>query len=94
MEISFIHDLLSTHLYPYYDSLVNKDDKDLAEIKSIRADLEKALSEEQLKLADKYKYLCDLREEYIEFQMQVRILNYGVKIGMELQEFFDEHFKP
>ena len=92
MEISFIHELLSTHLSPYYNDLVNEDDKDLAEIKSVRAELEKALSEEQLKLSDKYKHLCVLREEYVEFQMQVRILNYGIKIGMELQEAFTKYF--
>lgn len=89
MEATTLFDLLDQKLLPYYEELQKEDPDEIAKLENMREELEKALTDEQLKLSDTYKNSCALREELIEIQMQIRILNYGVKIGMELQKAFD-----
>lgn len=91
MENSLLYDLLERKLNAYYDKLVTADKTELEEIKDARAKLEKALTKEQLELSDAYKHLCVLRDEYIEFQVKIRLLNYGVRIGMQLQKSFVDY---
>lgn len=89
MEATTLFNLLDKKLLPYYEKLQNEDPDEIAKLEDMRKELEKALTDEQLKLSNKYKHSCALREESIEILMQIRILNYGVKIGMELQKAFD-----
>ena len=52
--------------------------------------LEKALTKEQIKLVDSYTHQINMREEYIDSQTEIKLLNYGIKIGMQLQKAFDD----
>lgn len=91
MEISILYELLfNRYIGDYRKELENeKDDNFTKWLNTSRIELEKTLNTEQLQLLNKYKHNYDLREEDIDFQTGIKILNYGIKIGMELQKAFD-----
>ncbi|MDE6355947.1 MAG: hypothetical protein K2L67_01765 [Clostridia bacterium] len=91
MEDSLIFDLLfKGHIFDYREKLEKEEnDAIYKSLSEARAKVEKALDEEQLKLVDNYVYHFNMRKDELEFMTGIRILNYGVKIGMELQKAFD-----
>ncbi len=91
MEKSVIYDLLSpTALMPYREKL--KEENYDKCIKKDREKLEAAFTEEQLKTIDRYITALNLFEEDIDFQVQIRTLNYGIKIGMQLRNSIKDLF--
>lgn len=90
MEESLIYDLLSHKLYEYRQKLEKEENNFSEWIKKSREDLEKSLTSEQLKLVDSYKHNLILREEDIMIREEMKLLNMGIKIGMQLQKAFDE----
>jgi len=91
MEKSLLYELLTqSYIYDYRNELEKEENDNLSKwLRDSREVLEKNLTAEQLKLVQSFEYRLNSREEYIDFQMGIRILNYGVKIGMELQKAFD-----
>lgn len=91
MEDSIIYGLLFRNYIFDYRKQLEKDESDKISkwVLESREKLEKNLSAEQLELVDSYKHFLTLREEDIDVQTEIRILNYGIKIGMELQKAFD-----
>ena len=92
MEDSIIHELVfRKYIYSYREQLEKDESDNISKwVREARADLEKCLTAEQLKLVDKYKHDLILREEDIDIQTEIRLLNYGIKIGMQLQKAFDK----
>ena len=98
MEVSIIYDLLAPDkLYPYRTELKGADDNFTRWERKDREALEKSLNEEQTKLLKNYLHSLMLLDEYINGQVELRALNYGIKIGMQLQHsikdldrYFDE----
>lgn len=92
MEESLLMDLIETNsLLKYRDELRKNESDPLAVSKrAAYGKLVKSLTGEQLKLVKEYKFQADLYEEDINVQTNIKILNYGVKIGMQLQKAFDE----
>ncbi len=91
MEKSLLYELLTqSYIYDYRNELEKEENDNLSKwLREAREVLEKNLTAEQLKLVQSFEYRLNSREEYIDFQTGIRILNYGVKIGMELQKAFD-----
>ncbi len=91
MEKSLLYELLmQSYIYDYRNELEKEENDNLSKwLREAREVLEKNLTAEQLKLVQSFEYRLNSREEYIDFQTGIRILNYGVKIGMELQKAFD-----
>ncbi len=92
MKTSLLHELLSqTHIFDYRGKLENEKDDNLSIwLKQSEEALEKNLNAEQLKLVEDLRYQLASREEYIDNQVEIKLLNLGIKIGMELQKAFDE----
>ncbi len=81
---------MQSYIYDYRNELEKEENDNLSKwLREAREVLEKNLTAEQLKLVQSFEYRLNSREEYIDFQTGIRILNYGVKIGMELQKAFD-----
>lgn len=91
MENSLLYELLTqSYIYDYRNELEKEENDNLSKwLREAREVLEKNLTAEQLKLVQSFEYRLNSREEYIDFQTGIRILNYGVKIGLELQKAFD-----
>ncbi len=98
MEFSVIYDFLShDKIYPYREELEKEENTYTRWVRESREKLEKTLNEEQLKLVDTHLHNLCLLNEYIECQVGIRTLNFGIKIGVQLQksikdlyEFLDE----
>lgn len=99
MEVSLIYDLLAPSKIDKYREKLENDDSDVFKQDEIKAreKLEQSLNEEQAKLLKDYLHYLDMLEGYVDFQVEVRTLNYGIKIGAQLQHsikdlyrYFDE----
>lgn len=92
MEESLLYELIERkYLSDYREKLNNEENDNLSKwLRESREVLEKNFNADQLKLIDRYVYYLDTREDYINFQVDTKLLNYGVKIGMQLQKAFDE----
>ena len=92
METSFLYDLIYMVKLKDYRDKLEKDENDgfFKDERKAREELEKTLSTEQLKLLKDYIFHFDLRLDYLNYQTDIKLLNYGVKIGMELQKAFDD----
>lgn len=98
MEDSVIYDLLLMEkLGPYREELEKKEDGFKKMADEEREKLKTTLNEEQLELVDKYVHSLNLHEENVNFQVESRALNFGIKIGVQLQKsikdlyrYFDE----
>ncbi|MDE7181786.1 MAG: hypothetical protein K2O41_01970 [Clostridia bacterium] len=92
MEASLLYDLIDMRKLLDYREELMKDENDVLfkDEREAREKLEKALSKEQMKLVDSYKHYIGMREGYVNYQLGIKVLNYGVKIGMELQKAFDD----
>ncbi|MDE5721297.1 MAG: hypothetical protein K2I30_00950 [Clostridia bacterium] len=92
MEYSLLYDIIEMNkLNDYRDELI-KDENDgfFKDERCAREELEKLLSKEHMKLVDRYKFHINLREGYINYQTSIKLLNYGIKIGMQIQKAFDD----
>ncbi len=92
MEYSEIYDLLEMKKLGKYREELEKDENDNFNIsmQESRELLVKKLGSDDIKLLDKYKFDIDMRNDYINYQVGIIVLNYGIKIGMQLQSAFEE----
>lgn len=92
MEGTFLYDLVAICLRKYRMQL-EKDTKNVYNkwVVEWREKLENALNAEQLDIADGYAHSLRAWDEDIQLMYEIRVLNYGVKIGMELQKAFDDY---
>lgn len=89
MDNSLIFDLIEIKLLKYREQ-IEKENAYLKDISEAREKLEKSLSTEQFELVKSYGHTLLLREEDIELQCEIKLLHYGIKIGMQMQKAFDE----
>ena len=92
MDTSLLYDCIELSRLGKFRENVRKDDacgflKDELEL---RKKLESALNEEQLELVDSYFHCVRMCEEHVYFYSDIKLLNYGIKIGMQIQKAFDE----
>ncbi len=88
MQESFICDLIEmAHLGELREKLRN--DESYNCVKDDNAALD-TLNPEQFKLVKDYIFNCHLKEEFIYRQSDIKLLNYGIKIGMQIQKSFDD----
>ena len=92
MQDSLLFDLLQAKLlYNFREELEQQNGDNFSRwVNEARKELENKLNEKQLKLVDKYVSSINLREEEINFNVGIKTLNYGIKIGMQLQKAFDQ----
>lgn len=90
MEDSLVHELLSLKLCLYRHELEQVDDNFTKWENQSREKIENSLSQEQLEQVDKYLHNHNLREEGIELQYEIKLLNYGIFLGMQLQKAFEK----
>ncbi len=93
MDETFLYELVARkYIYDYREQLEKDNSDNLSKcVAEGREALEKALNKEQLKLVDRYLAELDYKNGYINLMTGTRILNYGIKIGMNLQKSFDEY---
>lgn len=91
---SIIHDLLSDKLHAYREKLQKQNSYLSSSLKEERDELEKTLTPEQLKLVDKYIFSLSMWNDDISAEVEIMAINYGIKIGMELQTFFLSELNP
>ena len=89
MDNSLIFDLIEIKLLKYREQ-IEKENAYLKDISEAREKLEKSLSTEQFELVKSYGHTLLLREEDIELQCVIKLLHYGIKIGMQMQKALDE----
>ena len=92
MDTSLLYDFIDLSRLSDYRGELTKDENDgyFQNERKAREELEIVLSKEQMKLVDKYKHCFNLREGYINYQLGIKLLNYGIKIGMQIQKAFDD----
>lgn len=92
MDISIIFEMLNDVYIQKYRKELKKNETDplAREVQKSYSILEKELNGEQLKLVKSHIHYNVLLEEWIDMLLGTKILNYGIKIGMQLKEQFDE----
>lgn len=92
MEKSTLYDALYDAYFSDFRAELEKEQNDYPTkcVQDAREAIEKKLSAEDLKLVDDFIFNFSLREDFINRQAGIKILNYGVKLGMELEEAFKE----
>lgn len=91
MEESLIYDLLEKeYIFTYREELEKCNNYYMEWINKERKNLEKILNKKQLKAVDSYKLSCKWREDYLDYLIGIKTLNYGIKIGMEMQKAFEQ----
>lgn len=53
-------------------------------------ELEKLLNEEEKKSLKSYSLAIENKLDYIYYNLKIKVLNFGIKIGLELQKAFME----
>ena len=92
MEDSILYDLIAARTSKYYDELTEDKNNNFYKWKQeAKEKAEKTLNKEQLDLVDSYIYSANLYQEYIDMSIGLKLLNYGVEIGMQLQKAFTEN---
>lgn len=92
MEESFICDLIEmAHLGELREKLRNDESYNCVKDDNAALDkLKNTLNPEQFKLVKDYIFQNQLKEEFIYYQSDIKLLNYGIKIGMQIQKSFDD----
>lgn len=91
MEDSIIFELLEDKYVGKYREELSKEENNFTKwINQSREALEKAFNKEQLNLADNCIKDIQRHEYFIDYQVGIKILNYEIKIGMELNKAFSD----
>lgn len=92
MEKSFIYDMLEINLlYDYQTELRNKDEGNyLKEADEAENNLLNVLDEEDKSKLKEFKYRTNMFYEFLYYNISVKVLNYGIEMGMQLQNALDE----
>lgn len=93
MEYSEIYNLLDNKILHEWREEIEKNGKDswfMAGVREAFEKLEPKLDEEEKKLLTDYSLAIENKLDYIYYNLKIKILNFGVKIGMELERAFAE----
>lgn len=93
MERSKIYDILSRELLPEWKGKVEGDDGCgfASQEKELIEELTAELTDKGKKLLTSYTLAVENRIDYVYYNLKIKILNLGIKIGMELQQAFKEY---
>lgn len=91
MESSKIYDLIENSLIYKWVEELEKEENNIfkKDVKKSKQELCCQLNEEQKGLVDKSEGALGWYWEFVYYNVNIRILNLGVKIGMQLQQAFD-----
>lgn len=93
MEKSKIYDLLDSKLLHEWRDKVEKAESDtwfFAKEKAVFNELYEKLDEQEKELLKSYSLAIENKLDYIYYNLKIKILNYGIKIGMEIEKSFSE----
>lgn len=93
MEQSIIYDLLSNKLLIKWREKIEKDESDtwfFTNVQETFNELEKSLDEQEKALLKTYSLAIENKLDYLYCNLKIKVLNYGIKIGMELMKSFVE----
>ena len=92
MQESFICDLIEmAHLGELREKLRNDESYNCVKDDNAALDkLKNTLNPDQFKLVKDYIFQNQLKEEFIYRQSDIKLLNYGIRIGMQIQKSFDD----
>lgn len=95
MEVSVIYDMLAPEkLDKYRKELFEKEQGNFKKwIDESREEIEKTFNKEQIKIIDEYIRNLQRLEDYVDFQVEVRAMNYGIKIGVQLQNSIKDLYR-
>lgn len=94
MEESKIYDLLSDGLLSKLREKIEETENDtcfFVKEREVFSELEKQLNEQQIELLKSYSLAIENKLDYIYYNLNINILNIGIKIGMDLQKAFAEY---
>lgn len=93
MEKSEIYSLLERGLLKKWQTDIEKwecDTWDLAREQELLTELEQELNEHEKKLLKCYSLAIESRLDSIYYSLGIKLLNFGIKIGLELEKSFAE----
>lgn len=93
MEKSKIYDLLDSKLLHEWRDKVEKAESDtwfFTNEKKEFNELYEKLDEQEKELLKSYSLAIENKLDYIYYNLKIKILNYGIKIGMEIEKSFSE----
>lgn len=94
MEKSKIYDLLDTRLLHKWRDKIEEAEGGtwfFTNEQEVFDELERQLNEQEKKLLKSYSLAIENKLDYIYYNLKIKILNFGIKIGMELEKSFAEH---
>lgn len=94
MEKSKIYDLLGDSLLHKWKDKIEETESDtwfFTRVQEVFAELEKELNEQEKDLLKSYSLALENKIDYIYYNLKIKILNLGIKIGMELEKSFAEY---
>ncbi len=93
-EESIIYELLhSKYIYAYREKLLEEDTNFTKWVRESRESLEKTLNSNDMKLVNKFITDNNMCEDYIDYQTGIKILNYGIRIGLQIQKALNDFEK-
>lgn len=91
MQKSTIYDALSISVVEKWRNSEETDDYFHKVEKEKLEELKTTLNEESLDLLNSYSLAIENKMDYLYYNLNIRFLNLGIKIGMELEKAFLEH---
>lgn len=91
MESSKIYDLIEDKLLNKWLEELEKEENNIfkKDVEKNKQELCSQLNEAQKKLVDKFQGTLGSYWEFIYYNVNIRMLNLGIKIGMQLQQAFE-----
>ena len=96
MEKSNIYNLLDNGLLHKWKESIEETESDtwfFTRVQETLGELEKGLNEQEKELLKSYSLAIENKLDYIYYNLKIKILNLGIKIGMELENSFVEDDK-
>lgn len=94
MDEAILYDLIAERtIYKWRDEIERDDD--LLEKKAMTQDMDllyEAVGENNRKLVNHFKISVENYYSYIFFNVNIKLINICIKIGMEMQKFYDKEF--
>lgn len=94
MDESTLYDLLDGELLRQWREAIEKAMGEtwfFTREKEVLKELEAELNEKNKKLLTAYSLVIEDRMDYLFYNIKIKILNLGIKIGMDLQKAFTEY---
>ncbi|MCL2061566.1 MAG: hypothetical protein FWH03_02970 [Firmicutes bacterium] len=91
MEKSKIYDLLDNELLHKWKTEIEKAESGswfFTNAQEVFEELEKGLDKHEKVLLKTYALAIENKVDYVEYMLKIKVLNFGIKIGMELEKSF------